>query len=277
MKKMTAALCGAVAGALVLAVCAGCASKTDTTVPTVTPEEAYAELSQYGNTNGGYNNVRTEEAVFSNDVVTITVKDGKKHVVSLAEAKKIFSVTVDGVTYSLPCAVSKVEAAGWEYSPSNKFRTSKLDEFRGFEPKFGENYIVFKQGATDEYGTADNEILVDVANATHAERTYWRDCTVLGMAFYASESDMSTDLEGMADFKTGIGINVGDPIQKVIDLFGCWKYYDDSLDKESDLFAIYTNVGGKEVAIGYVNFYQTDGIITFVHVKVNVNYVDVLK
>ncbi len=66
-------------------------------------------------------------------------------------------------------------------------------------------------------------------------------------------------------------------IQKVTDLFGCWKYYDDSGDKESDLFGVYVDVDGEYKSVGYVGFYQTDGVIAYANIKVNVNMVDMLK
>ena len=277
MKTSVRRLCAVGLAALSIACVTGCTAVADTTVPTVTEDQAKAELSQYGNNNAGYNNVRTDEAQYSNDVVSVTVKNGKEHVVSLEDAKKIFSSTVDGVTFSFPCDVKDVEAAGWEYSESNNFRTSKVEEERAFEPSFGENDVVFKKGETDEYGTAENEIFLNIANAKSKKRTHWEDCTVLGMGFYASEEAMANGLAGKADFKTGIGINVGDSIDKVIDLFGCWKYYDDTLDKESDLFGIYVEQGGDLVSIGYVNFFQKDGVITYVNTKLNVNYVELMS
>ena len=279
MRSARTRICASAMGAaaLVVACLAGCTAAADTTVPTVTESQAHAELSQYGNINGGYNNVSDEEATYSNDAVSITVKDGKKHVVSLGDAKKIFSATVDGKTYSFPCDVKDVEADGWEYSDSNLWRVSKMDEGRVFEPSFGENDVVFKKGDADEYGTSDNELFLSIANAFSKERAYWEDCSVLGMAYYATEDDMANGLAGKAEFSSGIGIDVGDSIDKVIDLFGCWKYYDDSLDKESDLFAIYVELDGEEVPIGYVNFFQTDGVVTFVNAKVNVNYADALS
>ncbi len=260
--------------ALALTTIVGCSSTTDTTVPTVTESQAQEEVTSLGNHNGGYNNVGTEKASYSNGVVDVAV-DGKKHIVSLDDAKKIFSATVDGTTYSFPCDVKELLDAGWEYSESNNFRVSKMEQDRKFKYTFGENHVVFKQGATDDYGVAENEIFANIANAYHEEPTYWEDCTLLGLGFDASAEDMASNLDGMADFETGIGINVGDSIQDVMDLFGCWKYYDDSTDKESDLFAIY--VEGNDDAVGYVNFYQTDGVITYVNIKVNVNMVDVLK
>ena len=277
MKTSIKRMCAVGLVTLSLACATGCTAAADTTVPTVSEEQAKSELNQYGNNNGGYNNVQEAEAQYSNDAVSVTVKNGKEHVVSLEDAKKIFSTTVDGKTYSFPCNPKDVLADGWEYSESNSFRTSKLDENRAFENGFGEKDIVFKKGEADEYGTAENEIFLHIANITNKKRTDWRDCTVVGMGFYASETSMANDLAGRADFKTGIGINVGDPIQKVIDLFGCWKYYDDTLDKESDLFGIYVEQDGQNVAVGYVNFFQTDGVITYVNTKLNPNYAGLLS
>lgn len=267
----TVALC-----ALALTMVTGCASEVDTTKATVTPEKAQAELSETGNYNGGYNNVSTDSATYSNDAVSVTV-EGKKHIVSLADAKKIFSATVDGKTYQFPCDVKDILDNGWQYSDSNMFRVSKMENDRQFKYQFGANSVVLKQGSGDDYGVTQNEILANIANAENAEKTLWSDCTLLGLGFDPSDEDMASNLDGMADFETGFGINVGDSIQKVIDLFGCWKYYDGSEDKESDLFGIYANVDGQDKCLGYVNFYQTDGTITYVNIKVNVNMVDVLK
>ena len=259
---------------LALTAVVGCSSSSDTTKATVTEEQAKAEVTSLGNHNGGYNNVQTETANYSNDKVKITV-EGKKHIVSLADAKKIFSATVDGKAYSFPCDVKDLLNNGWEYSDSNSFRVSKMEKDRKFKYTYGENFVVFKQGSADDYGVADNEIFANIANAYNQEATFWQDCTLLGLGFDASAEDMANNLNGMASFESGIGINIGDSVQDVIDLFGCWKYYDDSTDKESDLFGIY--VEGSDEEVGYVNFYQTDGKITYINIKVNVNSVGVLK
>ena len=263
--------------ALTLSMVVGCSSTTDTTKATVSEDAALEETNSHGNFNGGFNNVSTEEATYTTENgISITV-DGKMHKVSLADAKKIFSATVDGKTYSFPCDVKDVLNDGWEYSESNMFRTSKMEQDREFKYTFGENGVVLKQGECDEYGVTQNEILANIANAYNQDKTYWEDCTLLGLGFYASAEDMETNLEGMASFETGIGINVGDSIDKVKETFGCWKYYDEDTDKESDLFGIYVEVDGQWESVGYVNFYQTDGIIDYVNIKVNVNMVDVLK
>ncbi len=276
MKIATKQLITVVISALTLAMVVGCSSTTDTTVATVSEEQGLEETNELGNFNGGYNNVNTEAVTYSNDKVSITV-EGKMHKVSLEDAKKIFSATVDGKTYSFPCEVKDVLNDGWEYSESNMFRTSKMEQDRKFKYTFGENEVVLKQGSGDEYGVTQNEILANIANAYNEDRTYWEDCTLLGLGFDASAEDMASNLSGMASFETGIGINVGDSIDKVKDLFGCWKYYDDENDRESDLFGIYVEVDGEWQSVGYVNFYQNNGTITYVNIKVNVNMVDALK
>ena len=90
MKTSIKRMCAVGLVTLSLACATGCTAAADTTVPTVSEEQAKSELNQYGNNNGGYNNVQDAEAQYSNDVVSIAVKNGKEHVVSLEDAKKIF-------------------------------------------------------------------------------------------------------------------------------------------------------------------------------------------
>ena len=88
MKTSIKRMCAVGLVTLSLACATGCTAAADTTVPTVSEEQAKSELNQYGNNNGGYNNVQEAEAQYSNDAVSVTVKNGKEHVVSLEDAKK---------------------------------------------------------------------------------------------------------------------------------------------------------------------------------------------
>ena len=276
MNTKTKCACAALAMCVALGGAAGCSAKKDTTQPTVTTSQAQAEVDKYGNNNSGYCNLDDSTKTYSNGTVTLEVT-GKKHVASLTDAKKIFSATLNGKQYNFPCEVKQLLSDGWELSSSNEWRIPKVTENRTFKKSYGENWIVFKKGSTDDYGTTSNEIQTHIANTTSDSAIKWDQCTLLGIAFDASAEDMKNNLANRSSFSSGIGINVGDSIDKVKELFGCWKYHDDSLDKESDLFGIYVNVNGEEKCIGYVSFYQTDGTITQVNIKVNVNYVDVLK
>ncbi len=276
MNTKTKCACAALAVCVSLVGFAGCSAKKDTTQATVTTQEAQAEIQKYGNNNAGYCNLDSSTKTYSNGTVSLTVTD-KKHVATLSDAKKIFSATLNGKQYNFPCEVSTLLNDGWEFSESNAWRLAHMTEDRTFKKSYGENWVVFKKGSADSYGVATNEIQTHIANTTSDSAIKWDKCTLLGMAFDASAENMKNNLSGRASFSSGIGINVGDSIDKVKELFGCWKYHDDSLDKESDLFGIYVKVDGEEKCVGYVSFYQTDGTITQVNTKVNVNYVDALK
>lgn len=231
-------------------------------------EKAFADSQAAFEVNASY--AQQNASLSSPNGISID-KQGKYYIVSMDDAKKIFSATVEGKQYSFPCPVQNVLDDGWAYSDSNLWKEAHMEKERTFKPEFGEHMIYLKNTAqsADDYDRTAKEIRVHVNNTSDAQ-SLWSDCTCVGAAFMA-DGDQLSNLDQLASFQTGIGINVGDEAQKVIDTFGTWKYYDENSDKQSDKFNICVKGDdGQIVRLGYVNFEQnSDGVITLVNIKVN--------
>lgn len=181
-----AGLCACTA-ALALSM-AGCSTSSATESTQVL--NASDATSAAGNTVGAY---KTQE-VLTADNASYDFEEP-----SSSEISNIYSFTLEGKTYTLPCAASEFKDAGWTSDitvAANHYSSAATKEM-----------YILGDDATKYIGLA-------VVN-TGSEETSWENCTVVGITVLGASA---------VDFQTSEGIKVGSDFSAVQKAYGASSY-----------------------------------------------------
>jgi hypothetical protein len=145
-----------------------------------------------GNTDGAYKQAASLAADNAEYEATV-LSDG--------EIDQVYTFTLEGVQYSLPCDASQFTAAGWNSD------TSLIVEAGTYSSASSPMTICLGSDT-------DKVIELQFVNQTGADAN-WTECTVVGIT--VSSSDVSPN---MVNFATSKGIELGDSFAEVQEAYG---------------------------------------------------------
>ena len=190
----------AMTGALAFA-CAGCTTGSSTQKSTASDSTTIS-----GNMDGAY---KTPEYTWADNSSYQTKTP------SASEISQIYTFTLNGKTYTLPCKASELADAGW--APVRD--TTVAAKFCS-KASIGNGYAL--------NGDTSKQVGLNVLNTTDSEAN-WQDCTVVGVL---------VDGNSNVDFATAAGIKVGSTYGEVQKAYGATSYDYDQFGTMGFHFAV---------------------------------------
>ncbi len=192
----------AAAGALALGGLAGCSSGASSQQVLNTSDSTNAS----GNTVGAY---KAPEFDWVDDA------DYQLKTPSSSEISQIYTFTLEGKTYTLPCKASEFTDAGW-----TALRDQTVAANFCSKAAIGNGYALG--------GDTSKQVGLNVLNTGSAEAA-WGDCIVVGIL---------VDSNSNVDFATADGVKVGDSYEKVQQAYGSTSYDIDEFGTMGFHFAV---------------------------------------
>lgn len=206
---------------------------------------------------------------------TSATKDSK-HILTLDEAKQMFSCTIDGTKYELPSNVSDLLNAGWKYKAVNS-----MEEDTVLEPGKGYGNLILTLGELDKYGNTDKKIQIDFLNLSD-QTIPWQESTLTGVRYSVDSDGLAkwnepSAANDLVSFVSGTGINIGDSIDAVKSQYGIWNSVSGDEAKSSETFNMYLGDQSDSKLLGFISFSQIDGKINSIYISLAGNSIEMMQ